>query len=210
MPGSTARVTYSSPFTLVSIISSQSSVDPSCSGAIPRDKPALLTRISTACHSAGRLPSLSATSACRRTSRGINSVSVPCRSFSPAASSSRRSARRADRISRAPSAASAAAVAAPIPELAPVTRTVWPLIDNDGMPLAPLLCDPRPLSLPYGRPAGRPYMYVYRSCVSIPSRRDKSNASSFASSRPALTRYCSRSTFVGRASLAARSAATIT
>ena len=54
MPGTTARVTWSRPFTLVSIISSQSSVFASYTLSVPRDRPALLTRTSTTAHSEGR------------------------------------------------------------------------------------------------------------------------------------------------------------
>lgn len=79
MPGIMHLDTYKSPFTFPSIIISQSETLPSASGSKPCAFPALLMRISIACHSAGRLAIAFCTSSKFRTSKVsvYTSVFVP-------------------------------------------------------------------------------------------------------------------------------------
>ena len=129
IPGNTARVTQSSPFTLVSSISSQSLGKPAGKRSRPRLRPALLTRMSISCHAAGNAETACSTATRSRTSSSMTRASAPWAARISAESCASRSPRRAARTRRPPSRAKTRAQACPMPELAPVIMTVA----GDGM-----------------------------------------------------------------------------
>src|SRR2546422_901086 len=126
MCGRIARVTFNSPFRLVSIIRSQSSGSPSWILARPLASPALLSSTSGTWSAATSSAVAPFTAARSRTSTCASRAATPCPRSSSAPSSAKRSRRRAQRTRLAPSAAKRRAQAAPIPELAPVMRMSFP------------------------------------------------------------------------------------
>ena len=120
IPGSTARVIYTRPLLLVSIMSSQSSTLARCAGSRPSASPALLTRISISRHSAGRLAMVSSMAARLRTSN------CTVRTLSPNSSLSafKRSLRRPVAITLCPLAIKRRVMLSPKPAVAPVTSTI--------------------------------------------------------------------------------------
>jgi len=125
IPGTTARVTASSPFTLVSIISSQFSGSSSYSLLSPRLRPALLTRTSMAFQSSGspRWPHRLLHDHAHPAGR----ERLPLRPLHQRRfqfSQQLQTTRTQQKPRSAP--ANANAVARPIPELAPVIRTTLP------------------------------------------------------------------------------------
>ena len=118
-----ALETYNSPFTLISIIASQSSLDPDSILSSPCALPALLIKISTVLNPFGKLFSSEFTLSLSRTSKQRVCTFV-CKDSSFAIASSR-SWRLPHKIKLMLFLANKVAVARPIPEVAPVIRAVF-------------------------------------------------------------------------------------
>ena len=126
--GKTAFEVKSKPFTLVSIMVSQSSIFASRNESRPSARPALLTKISTACHAAGKSFNCAKTASLSCTSNTKLKVFTPYFFSIAVATSANFSLRRAVKIKFQPPAANFSAIALPNPELAPVINIIFDMV----------------------------------------------------------------------------------
>jgi len=120
-PGKSLWVRDARAVTLVSIIVRHWPRSASCALAVPSASPALLMRRSMSAKTAGRAASAASLAASSRTSKAAGQIQSLPRASTRASS---RSARRPVATTRQPAATKARAAASPMPEVAPVMRTV--------------------------------------------------------------------------------------